>query len=87
MRRLLVTTLTTALVQGGAWGLAAAPAHASTCDVGDNIGPVAVSSLAKKYQQAATGADVNRNGLVCGQSYFSVRTGQLVGIHWSDDRL
>jgi hypothetical protein len=86
MRRLLVITLASAVLLGAGWGLAV-PAHASTCDVGDNIGPVAVSSLAKKYRTAATGADVNRNGLVCGQSYYSVRTGQLVGIHWSDDML
>ena len=86
MSRRVLTSLAVAAVQAGFLAVAA-PAQASTCDVGDDIGPVTVSSLAKKYRSAATGVDVNRNGLVCGQSYFSVRTGQLVGIHWSDDLL
>ena len=86
MRRAACTVLVAVVLQGVGVGLAAS-AHASTCDVGDDIGPVAVSSLAKKYRSAATAADANRNGLVCGQSYYSVRTGQLVGIHWSDDML
>ena len=76
-----------AVVASGAVVTAAAPAHASTCDPGEDIGPVALTSLSRKDAAAARSADVNRNGLVCGQTYYNARTGKRVGVHWGDDQL
>ena len=87
MRRLPARVLLAAVP--AALLVAAVPSTAATtyCDPGYTLGPVSVSSLPKADRAAATRADVNRNGLVCGQRYYSARTGKLMGTHWEDDLL
>ena len=66
--------------------LSTGPAKAATsCDVGDDVGPVAVSTLSRSDQRAARKVDDNANGLVCGQTYYNARSGKPIGVHWTDD--
>ena len=81
---LAVTVPTLLLTMAGS----ATAETAHYCDLGfSNPGPVLAAELPHRYRHAATQADLDGDGWVCGQRYMSSHvTYRVVGIHWEDDQ-